>query len=151
MRDWDAEFAAIAEETPQYYPGSTRAIVRHPNRTEARKDAIGLDPDWDKDPKVFETADGPTEFFTIGDLARALGRRPVTIRKWERDGVIPQAQYQIPGRDNDPRGRRRLYTRKQVEGMVRVAAEEGLFRNTTKPIAATQFAERVRRLFEGRS
>lgn len=147
--DWDAEFAQIAEETPQFYPGSTKAIVRHPNRAEEpRRRATGADPDWDAKPRVYETPDGPTEFFTLGQLARALGRESVTIRKWEREGVIPKAQYQVPGRNDDPRGRRRLYTRKQVEGIVRIAEEEGLFANTRKPFAETQFVERVLKLFQ---
>ena len=146
--NWDAEFAAIKEDAPQYYPGSTKAIVRHPNRAEEpRRHAVGDDPEWDAKPRVSDTADGPTEFFTLGQLAKALGRESVTIRKWEREGVIPKAQFQVPGRNDDPRGRRRLYTRAQVEGIVRIAAEEGLHANTRKPFAETQFVERVRNLF----
>lgn len=147
--DWDEEFEAIKEELPQFYPGSTKAIVRHPNRPDhTRRPGIGADPEWDANPRVYKTEDGDTEFFTLGQLARALGRQPVTIRKWEREGVIPKAQFQVPGRNDDPRGRRRLYTRKQVEGIVKIAAEEGLFANTRKPFEETEFKARVLELFK---
>lgn len=146
--DWDSEFSQIKQETPEYYPGSTKAIVRHPNRVATpRRRATGMDPEWDSKPRIYETEDGATEFFTLGQLARALGRQSVTIRKWERDGVIPKAQYQVPGRDGSVHGRRRLYTRKQVEGIVRIAEEEGLFVDSRKSFAETRFTERVLRLF----
>jgi hypothetical protein len=89
-----------------------------------------------------------TEFFTVGDLAKALGRQPVTIRKWEREGVIPKSTYQSPGKDGDVRGRRRLYIREQVEGMVRIAHEEGVLVSHQKPIKGTRFTERVVDLFK---
>jgi hypothetical protein len=147
--DWDAEFAKIKEETPEFYPGSTKAIVRHPNRVEApRRRGTGVDPDWDAKPRIYPTEDGPTEFFTLGQLAKALGRQSVTIRKWEREGIIPKALYQVPGRNNSPHGRRRLYTRRQVEGMVRIAEEEGLLADSKKAFAETRFSERVLDLFK---
>lgn len=145
--DWDAEFARIKEETPQYYPGSTKAIVRHPNRADSGRREVSAEEHWDTKPRVYDTADGPTEFFTLGHLAKALGRKTATVRKWEREGVIPKAMFQVPGRDGDLRGRRRLYTRMQVEGIARIAAEEGLFVNTRKPFEETQFKERVLALF----
>jgi hypothetical protein len=139
----DEEFAAIGE---QYYPGSSRPIVRHPNRlhTEVAKSAA----DWDAKPRKYVVAGVETEFFTVGHLARALGRQPVTIRKWEREGIIPKSTYQSPGRDDDPRGRRRLYTRAQVEGMVRIAHEEGVLVSHQKALKSTQFTARVTDLFK---
>lgn len=147
---WDDEFAKIRDEAPEFYPGSSKAIVRHPNRSapHPKRRGTGVDPEWDANPRIYPTPEGPTEFFTLGQLARALGRQSVTIRKWEREGIIPKAQYQVPGRNNDPRGRRRLYTRKQVEGIVRIAEEEGLFANTRKPFEETRFRERVLDLFK---
>lgn len=60
------------------------------------------------------------EMFTIGELARAIGRRPATIRMWEHKGWIPRVAFrtsapirgQLPNKQ--PKGRR-LYSRKQVE------------------------------------
>jgi hypothetical protein len=72
----------------------------------------------------------------------------VTIRKWEREGIIPKSTFQSPGRDDDVRGRRRLYTREQVEGIVRIAHEEGVLVSHQKPIKGTNFTARVIDLFK---
>jgi hypothetical protein len=130
-------------DVQEYYPGSRRPIVRHPNRTESSMP----DPDrWDAKPKVLKVKGEDVEFFTIGQLGLALGgRKPVTIRKWERTGVIPKPTFRKPS--EDPRGQRRLYTRAQVEGMVRIATEEGILDRHAKPITQTDFTERVIALF----
>lgn len=131
------------EELTDFYPGSRHPIVRHPNRnTEAPKD---LDR-WDAKPKVLQVGGEDKEFFTVGQLGMALGgRKPVTIRKWERTGVIPKPTFRKPS--DDPRGQRRLYTRDQVEGMRRIAEEEGILTTHAKPITQTRFTERVIALF----
>jgi hypothetical protein len=142
----DEQFAAIGE---QYYPGSTRPLVRHPNRLNTEAAPSAADPGaWDAKPRKGVVGGVETDFYTVGDLAKALGRQPVTIRKWEREGIIPKSVYQSPGRDGDVRGRRRLYTREQVEGMARIAAEEGVLVSHQKPIKDTQFTPRVIALFE---
>jgi hypothetical protein len=139
----DQEFAQIGE---QFYPGSTRPIVRHPNRLHTK--AAPSAADWDAKPRKYVVAGVETEFYTLGNLARALGRQSVTIRKWEREGIIPKSTYQSPGRDDDPRGRRRLYTREQIEGIVRIAHEEGVLVSHQKPLKATNFTVRVVDLFK---
>jgi hypothetical protein len=158
----DKEFADLGA---QFYPGSTKPIVRNQNRNglhtqdpkgvqkyvvafrngTPHKYAVG---DWDAKPRKYVVAGVSTEFFTVGNLASALGRQAVTIRKWEREGVIPKSTYQSPGRDDDPRGRRRLYTREQVEGIVKIAAEEGVLVSHQKPLSRTQFSSRVIDLFK---
>ncbi len=63
------------------------------------------------------------QFFTVGELAKALNRRPVTIRMWESKGWIPKAKYrtpapkaeQIPGKALKGR---RLYSLEQVEFLL---------------------------------
>jgi hypothetical protein len=63
------------------------------------------------------------QFFTVGEVAKALGRKPGTIRMWELKGWIPKAKYrtqppkkeQIPGK---PLKGRRLYTLEQVEFLL---------------------------------
>ncbi|MER5754315.1 MerR family transcriptional regulator [Streptomyces sp. NPDC002088] len=139
---------AFAEIGQQYYPGSTKPIVRHQNRSPLHTKAATSVADWDAKPRKGVVAGVETEFFTVGDLAKALGRQPVTIRKWEREGVIPKSTYQSPGKDGDPRGRRRLYTREQVEGIVRIAHEEGVLVSHQKHIKDTQFSARVIDLFK---
>jgi hypothetical protein len=142
----DADFAAIGE---QFYPGSTRPLVRHRNRLNTEAARKAADPAaWDAKPRKYKVGGEETEFFTVGQLAQALGRQPVTIRKWEREGVIPKATYQSPGKDGDVRGRRRLYTREQVEGIVRIAVEEGVLVSHQKDLKDTDFTKRVVGLFE---
>ena len=132
------------EQITEYYPGSRKPIVRHPNRkVEPPKDSDR----WDAKPKVLKVGGVDTEFFTVGQLGLALGgRKPVTIRKWERTGVIPKPTFRKPS--DDPRGQRRLYTRAQVEGMQKIAEEEGVLFAHARPITQTKFTERVIALFK---
>lgn len=66
------------------------------------------------------------EFYTIGQLAKAIGRKPVTLRSWEAKGWLPVPKYrtpkpskeQIPGR---PAKGNRLYSREQVLYLVAAA------------------------------
>jgi hypothetical protein len=133
----------------EYYPGSSRQILRHPNRSTAESHKIlglGVDPEWDRKPRKYVTNGVEREFFTIGHLAAALGRRPVTIRLWEREGIIPKATYQINSESKN--GRRRLYTREQVEGLVKLAVEEGILITHQRAISETQFTARAIALFQ---
>lgn len=49
--------------------------------------------------------------FTTGDLARRLDRQDQTIRKWERQGIIPKTPFRS-------KTNRRLYTEEQVMAIV---------------------------------
>ena len=82
-----------------------------------------------------------TEFFTIGALARALSRKPVTLRQWEAAGQLPKSGWQdarIRGK-----GKRRLYTRAQAEAAIRIAAEEGILVETWRGVSKTRFRDRL--------
>lgn len=74
--------------------------------------------------KVYRINGSDTELFTIGELARALGKKPVTLRMWEREGWIPKATYRTPPPkgvqlpDRPSKGRR-LYSREQVEFLAK--------------------------------
>lgn len=127
----------------QYYPGSKM------------KREVRL-PDAEPEPE-FEWPKGRTltisgyevECFTTGQLAGLLGgRKAVTIRAWEAEGILPRSGYFVPGRDGDVRGRRRYYTRAQVEGVLDIARAEGvLYPSTRISISKTAFTERVTGLF----
>lgn len=78
------------------------------------------------------------ELFAIGALAAALGRPLVTIRLWTNQGKLPQAIYRLPTRQvplygahgqvkayKEQKGRR-LYTRAQIEAVIRIANEHGI-------------------------
>src|SRR5574341_103113 len=81
---------------------------------------------WDAKPFVFLVNGVEQEFFSIGQLGKALGNRSaVTLRKWEREGILPRSPYAKRGKD--VRGNRRMYTRAMVEGLVQIAKEEKVF------------------------
>lgn len=68
------------------------------------------------------------KFYTIGSLAQALNRKPVTIRSWESKGWIPSASFrtpppkgeQVPGKATKGR---RLYSEAQIVFLVEAAIE----------------------------
>lgn len=79
------------------------------------------------------------EFFTIGQVARAINRSAVTLRAWEASNVIPKSGYVKPSAD--PRGRRRLYTRAQSESIIRLAKEHGVMdAGSRKPLTSFKLA-----------
>lgn len=108
------------EENDHLYPGNT------PPRN-ASESFDNEDPDWLKSlpyQEMMVDKTGQTKrFYTIGAVASALGKKPVTIRSWEQKGWLPQASYrtpppqrqQIPGKT--PRGKR-LYSQAQLEFLV---------------------------------
>jgi hypothetical protein len=89
--------------------------------------------------KTYTIGGREVELFTISQLAALLNRRPVTIRKWESEGHIPRATYAKPGKNKDVRGRRRLYSREQVEALVSIAEEEKILHDLHKQISRTKF------------
>lgn len=138
---YDEEVEALAEE---FYPGSKRKI----DHSEDADDPKVITDGWDAKPRMYKRNGVDTEFFTVGHLAVAMNRKPLTIRQWERKGIIPKSTYQRAGRGGSQHGRRRLYTRAQIEGMIKIAAEEGLLTNDRREIASTNFKARVLALFK---
>lgn len=132
------------ENIREYYPGSRQPLIRTSGRT-GEAERVNDPNRWDAKPRILKVGGVDREFFTIGHLAKALNRKPVTIRTWERAGVIPKPTFRKPS--EDPRGARRLYTREQVEGMVRIADEEGLMKGDYRSIGDTDFTRRVILLF----
>jgi len=102
------------------YPGGKKPV-----RTAGAKPApVPAEPTWDAKPVNKLVKGVEVELFPIGALAKALNRAPVTIRLWERERTIPGATLRLAPK-NGVQGRR-YYTRSQVEGIRRIAAEEGL-------------------------
>lgn len=122
---------------PDYYPGSKKK----------RRAVAGPRDPWDDVPSIVLTVKGvPTVFYTIAVLAEFLERKPPAIRKWERLGYIPETKWRTPGRTHH--GQKRLYTRAQIEGMVKIAQEEGLLGESNRNVSATAFTDRTRKLFK---
>jgi hypothetical protein len=136
----------LGSEQSPYYPGSKQ---RKDEERPAPED-FRPDPFENVKPRTYMVKGESVEFFTVGQLAGALGREAVTMRKWERTGILPRATFQAPNPKKDQRARRRLYSRAQAEGIVRIADEEGLLRPLwDRPqIRQTRFTERVTELFK---
>lgn len=123
------------------YPGTHRPLgTPHPS--------TALDPSgthWDEDP-VYKKIEGSLrEFFAISHLAAALGRSVKTIYKWESQQLFPYATWIYNGESRN--GRRRLYTRRQVEGVALIALEEGVLSGQKRFLSQTKFPERCVELF----
>lgn len=106
------------------------------NRPNKKSEVIITDRFNGAKPKTFKVGGEDRVFFTIGELAKALSRKPVTIRMWESRGWIPRATYRTP----KPRGvqipdksvqGRRLYSLEQVEFLM--SAMEQFAINTDYP------------------
>lgn len=84
------------------------------------------------------------EVHPIRAMAEALGKSSFTIRRWERDGVLPPTPLVLGVSGGPPR---RLYTTGQIAGVAELAAEEGVAHRKPCDIAATTFTPRVRLLY----
>ena len=81
-------------------------------------------------------------YYTIGALASALGKETVTIRRWVRLGVIPDAQFTtspVDGTIND--SGLRLWKEEQICMIVTAAHECGILRQRCQSLANTGFKE----------
>jgi MerR-like DNA binding protein len=130
-------------DADRYYPGSKKKIPDTPPAPTRRQAEPG---EWDEHPIRRKVRGQEVEFFTIGMVAKALGRSAATLRDWEAHGVIPKARYRTNSKD--PTKARRLYTRAQVEALIRTAYEEGLMKGDRRPIPAS-FTEKVTATFKG--
>lgn len=122
----------------EYFPGSRQEISAPPGPPDVLAGETG---------RMFTIGGREVELFSIGQLAAALNRAPATIRKWEQDGVIPKATYTKPGANQSPNGRRRLYSREQIEALVRIAQEEGILLDLHRQITKTQFKAKALHAF----
>ncbi|KJK56218.1 hypothetical protein [Saccharothrix sp. ST-888] len=100
---------------------------------------------WDEDPIYKRQGGHFREFFGIGHLSAAIQRSPKTIYKWERASLFPSATFIYNG--GSKHGQRRLYTRIQIEGVIRIAQEEGILNGNRRYIASTLFPARCAELF----
>src|SRR5258708_30553780 len=105
------------------YPGSKKSLKTFESPVSPSTREV-LDASVLGDGKKMQVGTREYEFYNIGDLARVLNRKSVTMRKWEADGVIPKAVYIKPS--DDKRGVRRLYSREQIEGLINIARDEDL-------------------------
>lgn len=107
-----------------YYPGSKR------KRREEKREEVSAPASWDSTPYVKSLPDGTDmDFFTIGALAKALGRPIITIRHWIKSGYLPVSPYRLPAKvdvNGEERLGRRLYSRPMIEVAVTIFSKAGL-------------------------
>jgi hypothetical protein len=139
----DELFKQIFEEGTPLPGGRAPAVGERPPVQRA---------EWYSNP-IVKTINGRAfDFYTIGQLAEALGLKPVTVRKWETMGWLPRPlvhtpppKWNLPGKR--PAGKR-LWTRGQVEGIVRIAREEGMLQAAhLVPSDKSAFTQRIVALF----
>jgi hypothetical protein len=113
----------IDEVFGDLYPGSKqrRRMVERP--------VLEVEPAWDATPTIKNYNGKPTEFFNLGAFAKAIGKKPVSLRLWERRGYLPTAPYRLPGftdsQGNEIAGRR-LYSRALIDIVVEEFARRDL-------------------------
>lgn len=82
-------------------------------------------------------AEDPAKLRPVRDMVRAVGLKSTSgLRQWIAQGIIPDAGTRGPGN-------RRMYTHAQVEGIRRIALEEGLHSTPRANVNFTDFAERA--------
>jgi hypothetical protein len=96
---------------------------------------IGMD-GWDVRPKLMYYRGQNVEFFMRGSLALALNRAVVTIRRLEEKGILCQPRIQSAAKHG-----RWLYTRDQIEDLVKLAEEEGVINPSYRRPFSDRFTE----------
>lgn len=114
----------MATPSRGYFPGSKQPLPDLEEDKTTKKTPQKEAVTWDARYYTKLVGGRPTEMFTIGALAQALGRSVITLRAWIRGGHIPPASYRLPKRGSI--AGRRLYTRPQIEAVVAVAKEHGI-------------------------
>jgi hypothetical protein len=116
-RDVDDFFGDLRD-----FPGKREPALRN------QKPVPVVKAPWDDKPRMYMVNGVKTEFFTIGHVALAMNREARTIRMWERKAWIPPATFRTatPKRSKIKEAGDRLWSRSQVETMVRIAQEEGV-------------------------
>lgn len=110
------------------YPGKKK-----PKNRPLRADKVlAADDPFRGVPKKTATIDGvKKDLYTVGAVARILGRRAQTIRKWESKGWIPAPTYRTSKASgaellNTDRKGYRLYSREQVEVLLTALEQNNL-------------------------
>ncbi len=83
------------------------------------------------------------EVHYIGELAARLGKSSHTIRRWERQGILPPTRCEQPVRR---RPARRLYPTAWIDGVVAIAEDEDLIGRKPACLENTGFTARAQEL-----
>lgn len=105
-----------------YYPGSKR------KRREAPAE-VAKDSSWENDFFEKSLPNGrQIQMYTLGSLAKALGRPTKTVRYWVENGILPTSPYRLPSKESNGKvyAGRRLYSKAMVEATVELFSTAGL-------------------------
>lgn len=131
----------------EYYPGSKKSKKEYTGQ-EQKPPVDDIPLDLGKAKLVLVNGQ-PKELYPLGAVARALNRQPVTVRKWESEGIIPVSPFILPS--HDPRGQRRLYSKEHIMGLRQAAEEEGVLQPNAngkwKSIEETRFRSKAMKVF----
>jgi hypothetical protein len=136
------------DQPDQPYPGRRKPVNR-----DAPTAPPPVETAWDAKPVYYKFPGQPEKqpFFTISHLAKALGYSVQSVRAWEAQGLLPRSGIRGP-RTTRPvaAGRstkgKRLWTREQIETILRLAKEHKVLVNREPPTPA--FCRDVARHFE---
>jgi hypothetical protein len=87
--------------------------------------------------KIYMVKGQDMKLYTIGELCTRLERENQTVRKWEKAGLIPPAQFRS-------KTGRRLYTELQIAAIVKVVEKYNLRQGCQIP---ESFKEEVYKAF----
>jgi hypothetical protein len=140
-------FSDLASGEVKDYPGKRKPALRQIKRHRTVEES----PSWDASPVFYIVNGKRQEFFTIRHLAAALGYSQQSIRAWENSGLLARSPYRSPKPRTPTIGGRntkgkRLWTRAQIEGILKIAKEEGVILNKQPP--TRKFARRVSAFFK---
>jgi hypothetical protein len=116
---FDETFADLEK----FYPGSKRK----------RRDVVDKSPtitDWEDEffKKILPNGK-EVQMYTLGSVAKALGRSTKTLRAWMEEGKLPTSPYRLPskvGKNGKEYAGRRLYSKAMVDATVEIFAKAGL-------------------------
>jgi hypothetical protein len=97
--------------------------------------------EWDAKPLSYRIQGEKQEFYTIGHVAKALGCSVQSVRAWEDKGLLPRSPYRSPRTVRPVAGGKsdkgkRLWTREQIEGILRLADQHKVILNKKPPTVA---------------
>lgn len=111
-------------ELDEYYPGSKRKRREAPLKKEVVKES------WEADAFSKTLPNGVSvDMYTLGSLAKAIGRPTKTVRFWVESGNLPTSPYRLPdkvGSNGKVYAGRRLYSRAMVEATINLFSKYGL-------------------------
>jgi hypothetical protein len=116
-------FEETFADLEKFYPGSRR------KRREVVEKAPTISSWEDEFFKKILPNGKEVQMYTLGSLAKALGRSTKTVRFWVEEGKLPTSPYRLPskvGKNGKEYAGRRLYSKAMVDATVEIFSKAGL-------------------------